>query len=80
MLNMWERKILRKVYVSVIELRFWISRINGVLNESYKTQNLSSEFKKRGLEWLRHVRRMDQTRIINIILLNKPEDKWEDPG
>jgi hypothetical protein len=37
-LNTKERKVLRKVYGSVTELRFWIFRTNRKLKESYNTR------------------------------------------
>jgi hypothetical protein len=67
-LNMCERKILRKVYGPVTEQ--WVSRIrrNEELRELDKAPDLVADIKSKQLEWLGHVIRMNQRRVVKKIL------------
>jgi hypothetical protein len=59
-LNMWERKILRKVHGPVTEQEVWRIKRNEELRELYKAPDLVVDIKRKQLEWLGHVIRMDQ--------------------
>jgi hypothetical protein len=75
-LNMWERKILRKVYGTVTEQGVWrIGRRNEELRELYKAPDLVVDIKGKRLEWLGHMTRMDQRRVVKKIFENKPEGR-----
>jgi hypothetical protein len=74
-LNMWERKILRKVYGPVTEQGVWIIRTNEELRELYKARDLVVDIKRKRLEWLGHVIRMDQRRVVKKIFDSKPEGR-----
>jgi hypothetical protein len=70
---MWERKILRKVYGPVTEQGVWRIRRNEELRELYKAPDLVADIKSKQLEWLGHVIRMDQRRVVKKIFDSKPE-------
>jgi hypothetical protein len=74
-LNMWERKILRKVYGPVTEQGIWRIRRNEELRELYKAPDLVVDIKRKRLEWLGHVTRMDQRRVVKKIFDSKPEGR-----
>jgi hypothetical protein len=63
-LNMWGRTILRKVCGPVTEQGVWRIRRNKELRELYKAPDLVADIKRKGPEWLGHVIRMDQRRVV----------------
>jgi hypothetical protein len=74
-LNMWERKILRKVYGPVTEQGMWRIRRNEELRELCKTPDLVVDINMKRMEWLGHVIRMDQRRGVKQIFDSKPEGR-----
>jgi hypothetical protein len=56
-LNIWERKILRKIYEPVQDAGIWRIRTNKELY-MYKLPNLVTEIKRAQLRWLGHVERL----------------------
>jgi hypothetical protein len=64
-LNMWERKILRKVYGPVTEQGVWRITRNEELRELYKAPNLVVDIERKELKWLGHAIRMDQRRVVS---------------
>jgi hypothetical protein len=74
-LNMWERKILRKVYGPVTEREVWRIRRNEELRELYKAPDLVADINRKRQEWLGHVTRMDQRRFVKKIFDSKPEGR-----
>jgi hypothetical protein len=71
-LNIWERKILRKVYGPITEQGVWRIIGNEELRELY---NLVVDIKRKRLEWLGHVTRIYQRRVVKKIFDSKPEGR-----
>jgi hypothetical protein len=59
-LGTWERKILRRIHGPVIEQGMWRIRCNQELSELYKDLVIGADIKKKRLEWVGHVVRMDR--------------------
>ena len=57
-----DREILRTIHGQVEEQGNWRIRANQKLEELYKDLDLLGDIKKRGLEWIGRVVRMDQGR------------------
>ena len=74
-LNAWERKMLRKIYEPVHEQNTWRIRTNQELRDLYKGQDLVGDIKRRRLEWVGYVWRMERDRAIKRILEDKPEGR-----
>jgi hypothetical protein len=75
-LNMWERKILSKVCGPVAEQGTWrIRRRHEELRELYKAPDLVADINRKRLEWLGHVIRMDQRRVVKKIFDSEPEGR-----
>jgi hypothetical protein len=55
-----KRKILRRIHGPVIEQGMWRIRRNQELNELYKDLVIVADIKKKRLEWVGHVVRMDR--------------------
>jgi hypothetical protein len=75
MLMTWERKVLRKIYGPTKENGQWRIKTNGELITKYKSQDIITVIKIRGLEWLGHVIGMDETRSVKKIIEGKLEGK-----
>jgi hypothetical protein len=73
-LNMWERKLLRKVYGPVTEQGVWRIRRNEELRELYKAPVLVADIKRKRLEWLRHELESIKEELLKI-LESKPEGR-----
>jgi hypothetical protein len=63
----WERKILRKIYGPTKENGQWRIKTNSELMTKYKSQDIVSAMKIRRLEWLGHIIRMHEARIVKKI-------------
>jgi hypothetical protein len=59
-LNTWDRKILRRIYGSVVEQETWRIRNNQTLGEPYEDSDTVTDVKKQRLEWIGHLVRMDR--------------------
>ena len=66
MLMKWERKILRNIYGPTKENGQWRTKTNEELRTKYKSQDIVIVIKIRRLEWLGHVIRMNETRVVKI--------------
>jgi hypothetical protein len=71
MLKTWERKILRKIYGATYENVHWRIKINSELESKYRPQVIVSLIKVRRQEWLGHIIRMNETRIVKKICEKK---------
>jgi len=60
----WERKILRRMYGPVVEQGICRIRTNEELRALYKDLDIAADIKKKILEWIGHVVRMDQGRTV----------------
>ena len=72
LLNIWERKILQKIYGPVIENDIWRIRTNQELYHLYKDPPIVTSIKKGRLRWAGHVERMPECRAPKIIYRQKP--------
>lgn len=70
-----ERKILRKIYGPEYEQRLQTIRSNLEVQNAYKSADIVTEIKVRRLEWLKHVIRMEDTGIPEMLLSSKPEGR-----
>jgi hypothetical protein len=68
MLNMFERKILQRIYDSAQEGGCWRPRWNNELYSLYKELNIVEDIKIRRLEWAGHIIRMEEERILKKVL------------
>jgi hypothetical protein len=75
MLMSWERKILRKIYRPTKENGQWRIKTNSELMTKYKSQDIVTVIKIRRLEWLGHVIRMNEARIVKKIFEEKLEER-----
>ena len=66
-LDTWKRKILRKIYVQVVEQGIWKIRNDQELRELYKDLDIVADNKRKRLEWTGRVVKMDQGRRVKKI-------------
>jgi hypothetical protein len=66
-LGTWERKILRRTYGPVGEQVMWRISTNQELREIHKDLDIIAGFKKKRMEWIGHVARIDQGRTVKNI-------------
>jgi hypothetical protein len=66
--------MLIRIYGPVVEQEMWRIRTNQELRELCKDLNIVTNIKKKKLEWIEHVVRMDQGRTVKKILESKPEE------
>jgi hypothetical protein len=86
-LLVFERKILRRIFVPTKENQIWRIKRNEEIDKLVKHKNIVNYIKAQGLSWFGHVQRMPDTRtfkkVIKWKLLTKrsqgrPKDRWED--
>jgi hypothetical protein len=77
----WERKLLRRIYCPLVEQGIWRIRTNNKLRELYKDLHIVADIKKKRLEWIGLVVRMDQGRTVKKIFESKLEGsrRWGRP-
>jgi hypothetical protein len=63
----WERKIMREIYGPTKENGQCRIKTNSELMTKYKSQDIVSAIKIRRLEWLGHIIRMNEDRIVKKI-------------
>jgi len=71
-LGTWKRKILRGTPGPLVEQGIWRIITDQELREIYKDLDIA-DIKKKSLEWVGHVARMDQGRTVKKIYDSKPE-------
>ena len=69
----WERKLLIRIKWPLVEQGIWRIRTNKELRELYKDLHIVANIKKKRLEWIGHVVRMDQGRTVKKIFESKLE-------
>jgi hypothetical protein len=67
-LSRWERKIVRTVYGLVVEQGIWRIRSNQELRVLYEDLDTEADVKKKRLELIGSVVRMDQGRAVKKII------------
>jgi hypothetical protein len=63
-LNTWDRKILRRIYGLVVGQEKWRVRTNQTLQEPYEDSDTAAVIKKKRLDWIGHLVRMDRRRVV----------------
>jgi hypothetical protein len=71
-LNTWERKILRCIHGPVVENEYWRIGTNHELQILYKDTDIVADIRRRSLQWLGHMIRMDDSRLRKRELDGKP--------
>jgi hypothetical protein len=74
-LEIWEMKILRKIYGPVTESGVWRIRTNQELMDLCTEPEVISEIRKGRLRWLGHVERVPEERTVTEVFKNAPEEK-----
>jgi hypothetical protein len=64
-------EVLRRIYGPVVEEGIWRIRTNHELWELYR--DAGADVKKKRLEWMGHVVRMDHGRVVKDIFESKPD-------
>jgi hypothetical protein len=77
--RVWERKVLRKIFGTVSEQGEWRVSTNDEVYTLYGELELVAEVKKRRLQYLGHVVRMEEDRVPKKILDQHPEGRRK-PG
>jgi hypothetical protein len=73
-LSAWVRKILIRIYGPGVEQGMWRIRTNRELRELCKDIAIETNIKKKKMEWIEHVVRMDQGGTVKKIFESKPEE------
>jgi hypothetical protein len=71
---MFERKILKRIYVPINENGHWRCRYSTELYKSYKDIDIVSDVKSRRLKWAGHVIRTPEERIPRKVMMRKLEE------
>jgi hypothetical protein len=76
-------KILRKLFDPNYENGFWRIKTNQELDKIIKYKNIINFARVQRLEWLGHIERMPETRMVCAIncwkpISNRPKTRWED--
>lgn len=71
-LNVWERKVLRKIFGPVKEGDLWRIRTNEEIRLLYNEPDLVTSVKMRRIGWLGHVQRMEEERLPRKALTEHP--------
>jgi hypothetical protein len=72
MLSIWERKILRKIYGAKKEVKEWKIRNNQELRDMYGQPDIIAEIKSKRVEWLGHVARMEENKMVKRVFEGHP--------
>ena len=67
-LRTWNGKMLRRIRETVAEQGIWRMRTNQEQTGLYKDPHIEANIKKKRLEWIGHVARMDQGRTLKTYL------------
>lgn len=84
-LEVWERKMLRKIYGGKRFGEIWLPRSNKELSDLYGEPSIVGVIKSKRLRWLGHVSRLSENRIVKLTLKGgvisrrrrgRPKEKW----
>jgi len=67
----------KKVHGKVLDQGLWRRKTDQELSELYKDLDIVAGIKKKRLEWIRNIVRMDQGRAVTKILESKPGEAEE---
>jgi hypothetical protein len=73
MLQIFERKILRRIYGLIKENDIWRSRYNRELYKLYNKRDIRKVIREGQLSWLEHLFRMQEQNPCRKLTLHKPE-------
>lgn len=74
-LEIWERKILRKIYGGKKTDDGWERRTNNEIYELYNDTAIINVIRSKRLQWLGHLERMERTRDVKEVAWKIPEGK-----
>jgi hypothetical protein len=74
-LRVWERKILRKVYDRKRDTNGWGICTNKELQDQYRNSDTITSIKVRRLEWVGHIVRMEDERMVKTVFLGNPGER-----
>lgn len=74
-LNVWERKVLRRIYGPIRDEDGWRVRTNQEIYQLYEDPSLVTEIKRGRLRWLGHVERMPESRAVRKTFRQRPEGR-----
>lgn len=75
LLNMWERKILRKIFGPVCLNGEWRIRTNDEVYRLYEDPPITTEIKRARIRWLGHVERMPESRGVRQLFRGRPSGR-----
>lgn len=71
-IEIWERKVLRRIFGGIKENDEWRRRTNKELAEVYNEPNIGSVIRQSRLRWLGHLIRLDENRLTKIMFQQEP--------
>lgn len=74
-LEVWERKVLRRIYGGKKVDGVWERRTNAEIYELYNEPNITQVIKARRLQWLGHMERLPDERIVKEVRWRIPEGR-----
>jgi hypothetical protein len=74
-LGAWARTILRRIHGPVVEQGIWGKRSSQELLELYKHLDIVADIKRKRVERIGHVVRMDHGRTVKKVFQSKPEGR-----
>jgi hypothetical protein len=74
-LEIWERKILRRIFGGKRTDFGWERRTNAEIYQLFDDTSISDFIKSRRLQWLGHLERMDESRNVKTIAWKAPDSK-----
>jgi hypothetical protein len=75
---MFERKIIRRIYGTVMENNVWRIRYNEELNTFLKGGDIVRFIKSQRIRWSGHVKRMEDNAMPKRMLRGRPRMRWLD--
>jgi hypothetical protein len=66
---------MKMIYGLVVQQGIWRIRTNEELWELYKDLDIISDIKRKIIEWIRHLERMDHGRLVLKIFESKPDSR-----
>lgn len=85
-LEIWERKVLRKIFGGKKTEEGWVRRSNEELKTLYKETNIIGIVRSQRLRWLGHIERMSEERVPRMIITRtiggkkrqgRPRTRWK---
>jgi len=70
-----EGKILTRIYGLLVQQGIWRIRTNEELWELYKDLDIVAYIKRKRMEWIRHLKRIDHGRVVMKIFESKPDGR-----